>query len=367
MKFKFPGLKILDIYIMKKFLGTYLFAISLFVVVIVVFDAVEKVDNFIQYKAPLSSILFEYYLNFVPYFINQFSGLFTFISVIFFTSKLAYKTEIVAILSSGISFKRLAWPYFLSALVITVGSLVLNLTFIPKANEKRIAFENVYIKPDKNHEYASHTYRQLEPGTFIYIRNYSGKEKKASFVAIEKHENGAIVESIEASNVMFDEETKRWKAPTYLQKKFSKEGNETFNINQNLDTLINLTADELGRVDQLVETMDIGRLSTFITQQKEKGSNMVQVFEVEKYKRYSYPISTFILTLIGLSLSSRKVRGGTGLHIGIGVGLCFSYILFARFAEEFAKSGVLPAAISVWIPNIIYSFVAIYLYIKAPK
>lgn len=366
MKFRFPGLKKLDIYIMRQFLGTYIFSIAVFIIVIVVFDTVEKIDNFIKYDAPLSEILFGYYLNFIPFFINQFSGLFTFISVIFFTSKLAYKTEIIAILSSGVSFKRFLWPYFLSALLITISSLVLSLTFIPNANEKRIAFENVYVRPQANNKFEPNIYRQLEPGTFIYIRNFSESKGNASFLVVEKFEQNAMVESIEASKVTFDSDSSRWKADKYVVRTFDGE-DETFEIKENLDTVLNLTADELGRVDQLIQTMGIERLNSFIKQQKIKGSDMIEVFEVEKHKRYSYPFSTFILTLIGVSLSSRKVRGGTGLHIGIGVGLCFSYILFARFAEEFAKSGALSTGLSVWIPNILFSIVAIYLYIRAPK
>ena len=367
MKFRIPGLKILDIYIIKKFLGTYLFAISLFIIVIVVFDAVEKIDNFIKYKATISDIIFDYFLNFIPYLINQFSGLFTFISVIFFTSKLAYKTEIVAILSSGISFQRLVWPYFISALIITSGSLVLNLVYIPKANEGRIAFENEFVKPISNDEVVDDAYMQLEPGTFVYIREYAKERGTVAFLALNKIVDNRIVESLEASDLTFNEDTRRWKAEKYLRKTYGDNGLDTYEIDEDLDTLINISSAELGRVDQLIETMNIKELTAFIDQQRDKGSNMIQLFDVEKHRRYSYPLSTFILTLIGLSLSSRKVRGGTGLHIGIGVGLCFSYILFARFSEEFAKGGVLPAAISVWIPNMIYSVVAIYLYIKAPK
>lgn len=366
MKIKFPGVKILDRYIMGKFLGTYLFAIGLIVVIVVVFDAVEKIDDFIELKAPITSILFDYYLNFIPFFVNQFSGLFTFISVIFFTSKMAYQTEIIAILSSGVSFKRLMWPYFLSALAITMLALFLNMIIIPAANTKRVEFENTYFKKKRNATYDQHIYRQVYPGTFAYIRGYTKSTQSASYLAIEKYDGSTMMASLEAQNVTFDPETKRWKAPKYVERTFSGE-KETFEVMNKLDTVINLNAEELGRVDQLIQTMHITRLNKFITQQKAKGSDMIAVFEVERHKRFAYPISTFILTLIGVSLSSRKVRGGTGLHIGIGIGLCFSYILFGRFAEEFAKGGLLPAAISVWIPNIIYAVIAVYLYRKAPK
>ena len=256
MKLRFPGFKILDRYILGKFLATYFFAIAMIIVVVVLFDYVEKIDDFTELHAPLNEVIFDYYLNFIPFFINQFSGLFTFIACIFFTSKMAYQTEIVAMLSGGMSFRRLMWPYFLGALIIGSLSLTLNLWLIPISQRHIVNFESQYIKRKQNAKFNRHIYRQIDS---------------------------------------------------------------------------------------------------------------INIIEVEKHARFAYPLSTFILTLIGVSLSSRKVRGGTGLHIGIGTGLCFSYILFNRFFEEFAKSGTLPPGLAVWLPNIIYLFIAIYLYRKAPK
>ncbi len=366
MTIRNPGLKILDRYIIRKFLGTYFFAIALIIVVVVIFDAAEKIDDFIELKAPLSQIVFKYYLNFIPFFINQFSGLFTFIAVIFFTSKMAYNTEIIAILSSGVSFRRMLWPYFLSAFVITVVSLVLNLFIIPVSNQNRLDFESQYLKKGRKVQFEKHIYRQVVPGTFAYIRDYSSIGNNASFLVVESYDSGAIVSSLEASGVRFNTETHRWTAPKYVQRTFDGE-KEVFEQKTNLDTMINITADELGKVQDLVQTMNYFELRQFVRQQKSKGSDMVAVFEVEKYNRVAYPAATFVLTLIGVSLSSRKVRGGTGLHIGVGIALCFSYILMMKFAEEFAKGGVLPAVVSVWIPNILYAFIAVYLYKKAPK
>ena len=366
MRLKFPGIKIIDRYIMRKFLGTYVFAIAMIIVVVVIFDAAEKIDDFIELKAPLSKIATQYYLNFIPFFINQFSGLFTFIAVIFFTSKMAYNTEIIAILSSGVSFRRLMWPYFLAAAIITLVSLSLNLVVIPKSNEHRFNFESHYIKKKRNMRYDPHIYRQIEPGNFAYIRDFSGETNEAAYFVLETFEGGAITSSLEAARVRFDPETKRWTAREYIQRRFEGE-TEYFEKKRGLDTLINLNTTELGRVEDLIKTMNIFELSDFIRQQRIKGSDMISVFEVERHNRYAYPISTFILTLIGVSLSSRKVRGGTGLHIGVGIALCFSFILFSKFAEEFAKGGLLPPGIAVWIPNIIYSFIAAYLYRKAPK
>ena len=365
--FRFPGYKILDRYILGKFLSTYFFAIAMIIVVVVLFDYVEKIDDFTELHAPFRKVIFDYYLNFIPFFINQFSGLFTFIACIFFTSKMAYQTEIVAMLSGGMSFRRLMWPYFLGALIIGGLSLTLNLWVIPLSQRKIVEFESQYIKRKQNTQYDQHIYRQIEPGTFVYIRGYRDASRQASFFVLEHYESGSMIRSLEASETKFDPETKRWTAPRYTKREFDASGTETFEQFRNLDTLINLEVSELGRVNELIQTMNISELNRFLSQQRAKGSDAINIIEVERHARYAYPLSTFILTLIGVSLSSRKVRGGTGLHIGIGTGLCFSYILFNRFFEEFAKSGSLPPWLAVWLPNIIYLFIAVYLYRKAPK
>ena len=362
-----PGLKILDRYIIRKFLGTYIFAIMMIIVVVVIFDYVEKIDDFTTTHAPLKEIFFDYYLNFIPFFINQFSALFTFIACIFFTSKLAYQTEIVAMLSGGMSFKRLMWPYFIAASVITSVSLVLSLWVIPISQRDCVAFEQKYIPRRQRFQYDRHIYRQVEPGTFVYIRGFSKNSLQASFLALEKYEGSFMRSTLEASEVKFDNETKRWTASKYITRSFADNGQETFTQNRNLDTLLNLDVVELGRMNELIKTMNIVELNEFIDQQRAKGSDSIRQLEVEHHTRYAYPIGTFILSLIGVSLSSRKVRGGTGLHIGIGIALCFSYIMLNRIFEEFAKGGTLPPMLAVWLPNIIYTLIAIYLYRKAPK
>ncbi len=363
---KFPGIKILDRYIIRKFLGTYVFAILMIVVIVVIFDAAEKIDDFTELHAPLDRIVLQYYVNFIPFFVNQFSGLFTFIAVIFFTSKMAYNTEIIAMLSGGMSFRRLMWPYFLSAAVITMLAVSLNLWVIPHANAQRVDFETQFLKSRQNVRYDRHIYRQLTPGTFVYIRDFSEQTSHAAFVAVQTYDSPRMIAAIEAQSARYEPATRRWRADRYLEYRFEGEA-EILERKTNLDTLINLSTTELGRADELVQTMNIGELNAFIADQQAKGSDMIALFRVERHKRFAYPIATFILTLIGVSLSSRKVRGGTGLHIGVGIALCFSYILFSRFAEEFAKSGALPAGVSVWIPNVLYALVAIYLYRKAPK
>ena len=224
MKLRFPGFKILDRYILGKFLMTYFFAIAMIIVIVVVFDYVEKVDDFTELHAPFKEIIFEYYLNFIPFFINQFSGLFTFIACIFFTSKMAYQTEIVAMLSGGMSFRRLMWPYFLGALIIGSLSLTLNLWLIPLSQRHIVAFEQQYIKRKQNTKYNYHIYRQIEPGVFAYIRGYTDNSHQASFFALESYRGGTMTHSLEASEARFNPETRRWTAPRYIKRDFDSLG-----------------------------------------------------------------------------------------------------------------------------------------------
>jgi lipopolysaccharide export system permease protein len=229
-----------------------------------------------------------------------------------------------------------------------------------------VNFRQTYFKKYKNEQYDRHIYRQLEPGQFVYVRGFSNNNK-ASFLAIEQFDGTTIRQTLEASDVSVDPETSRWTAQRYIIRTTDEDGRETFKQLRDLDTLISLDVRELGRVEQTISTMKIGELNRFLAQQRMKGSDSINLIEVERHTRYAYPMATFILTLIGVSLSSRKVRGGTGLHIGIGITLCFTYIMCNRVFEEFAKSGAMPVGLAVWIPNIIFAFIAVYLYRKAPK
>lgn len=366
---KSAKLRIVDWYIIGKFLRTYFFAIGMIIVVVVIFDAAEKIDDFLESRASMWDILSGYYVNFIPYFVNQFSGLFTFIAVIFFTSKMAYDTEIIAILSSGVSFNRLMWPYFVSATFITSMALVLNLWVIPEANARRIEFDREFMtkKGQVAAAYDRYIYRQVAPNTFAFIRDFNAEDNRAGYLVVETYNGGTVVSSLSARDAIYNPQTGHWTAPRYVLRSFDTDDDSLFKSELPLDTMINLSANELGRVDELIQTMNSRKLSDFIDAQKEKGSDMVALFEVEAAGRYAYPFSTFILTLIGVSLSSRKVRGGTGLHIGVGIALCFSYIVLMRFVAEFAKGGLMPSLLAIWLPNILYLAIGVYLYRKAPK
>lgn len=362
-----PGYRTLDRYILGKFLRTYIFGIVMMVIILVVFDYVEKVDDFTELKAPWKAIVWDYYMNFIPQFISQFSALFTFIAVIFFTSKMAMQTEIVAILSGGVSFRRLMWPYLMGATIITVLSLVLSLWVIPEGQKASVEFQRKYMKNQQTLVYPEHVYRQIEPGTYAYVRGFSPGAERVPFFAIERFEGQEIVETLDAANASFDEETKRWTAPRYMIYSRTEDGALGSKQYRNLDTLINLDVRELGDISGVVKTLTYEELNDFLAQQRSKGSDEVFLIEVERHARFSYPLSTIILTIIGVALSSRKIRGGMGMHIGMGIALCFSYLMLGRVFEQIAISGSIEPWIGVWLPNIIFAIIAIYVYIKAPK
>ena len=361
----FLGLKKIDVYIIKKFLGTYFFAIIIIISIAVVFDISEKVEDFIEKSAPLNAIAFDYYLNFIPYFANLFSSLFTFIAVIFFTSQMAYNTEIIAILSSGVSFGRMMYPYLISALVIALMSFVLMAYIIPPANATRKDFEYKYIKnPVRNTDKDIH--RQIEPGLFIYMKSYNTTNDVGYKFSMERFEAGVLKSKLISDYVKWDSTISKWTVSNYYIRDIDSLG-ENITTGSKLDTALNMHPEEFKRMQNFTETMNLNQLNKYIEQQYMQGADNVVELLIDKYQRFAYPFSTFILTLIGVSLSSRKVRGGIGMHIGFGLLLSFSYILFMRFTTMFAISGSMNPLFAVWFPNIIYTIISIFLYRLAPK
>lgn len=362
---RFLGLKIIDIYIIKKFLGTFFFAILIIISIAIVFDVAEKVEDFLEKEAPFRAIAFDYYLNWIPYFANLFSYLFTFIAVIFFTSKLAANTEIIAILSSGVSFKRLMYPYFISALIIAIMSFVLMAYIIPPANVIRKDFEYKYIRsPIRNTDKNIH--RQIEPGVFIYMKSYNTTNDVGYKFAIEKFEEGVLKSKLISDYVKWDTSISKWSIRNYYIRDIDSLS-EKITTGSRVDTTLNMFPKEFKLMKNYTETMTLPQLNQYIEQQYMKGADNVVELLIDKYQRFAYPFSTFILTLIGVSLSSRKVRGGIGMHIGLGLALSFSFILFMRFTTMFAISGSMNPLMAVWLPNIIYTIISIYLYRLAPK
>ena len=359
-------LTIIDEYVIRKFLGTFFFAILLIVMIAVVFDFSEKIDDFIEKNAPLGAVIFDYYLNFIPYFAVLFMPLFTFVAVIYFTSRMAYNTEIVAILSSGVSFDRLLRPYFISATIIALFSFILNNFIIPDSTKKMLAFEELYYRNRPATFTKINIHRQIEPGVIIYLESFNTYNNFGRKFSIEKFENGELVSKLLSDDIRWDSTKNKWVIRNYYIRDY--EGNNQI-ITKGLiiDTTLNITPEEFKRRDNAIQAMDLRELNDYIASQKMQGSSNIELSLMEKYKRFSIPFSTFILTLIGVSVSSRKAKGGIGMHIGIGLMLSFAYILFMQFSTQFAVGGIFNPFLAVWIPNIIFAFIAFLLYRLAPK
>lgn len=359
-------IKLLDRYIIRKFIGTFFMALLLIIVIVIIFDISEKIDDFVDKEATLKIIVFDYYLNFIPYFINMFSPLFVFITVIFFTSKLAGNSEIIAMLSGGVSFSRLMYPYFLSALFIASMSLCLNLFVIPDANERRIAFEEKYIKGQKFYNTNRDIHYQIAPGEFVYVESFSTWNNTAYKFTLESIRESHLVSKLMAESAAWDSTTGGWRLKNYTIRDYST-SQQRITYGEELDTVISLKLDDFYRRKNTVETLNYRELEDLISMQKMRGDSMVKYSLIEKNTRFAVPFSAFILTLIGVSLSSKKRRGGIGLNLGIGIALSFSYILFLRFSQMFVITDTLPPWLALWLPNILYAVIAAVLYRLAPK
>ncbi|WP_159522539.1 LptF/LptG family permease [Sunxiuqinia indica] len=356
---KISGLKTIDFYIIKKFLGTFFYAIALIISIAMVFDISENLDEFISKDAPLNAIVFDYYMNFIPFFANLFSSLFTFIAVIYFTSKMAYNSEIIAILSSGVSYRRLMLPYMVGAFIIALFSYTLGNYIIPPSNKKRIDFRNTYI--DSNRSYNERNiHRQISPGVYIYISSYNTSSDVGHRFTIEEFAEGKLKSKLQADYVKWDREEKKWVIHNYVIRDFDGY-EETLTTGTKMDSTLNMSPEDYRVVKNIVETMTLPKLNEEIKDMKLRGVNTLE-FEIEKHKRLSGPFSAFILTLIGASLASRKVKGGIGFHLGLGILLVFTYIMFMQISTVFALSGAVSPLLAAWIPNMIFGALAAYLY-----
>jgi lipopolysaccharide export system permease protein len=360
--------KLIDRYIIKKFLGTFFFCIVLILAIAVVFDFAEKIDNFMEKQAPVKAIIFDYYFNFIPYFGTLFAPMFVFIAVIFFTSKMAIHTEIIAILNSGMSFKRMMWPYFLSALLIAILTFVLTNFVIPHANNRRMIFEDQYYRSSARRlTTIENIHRQENPNVYVYMGSYNPISERGQNFTIEKiSDSGRLESKLSAFTVAFDTTSKKWIALNYYIREI-KGDKEIFSRGSKIDTTLILGPEDLARDPGFVGTMTYRELEDYIELLKMQGSDELKLFLIEKHRRIANPFAIFILTLIGVSLSSKKIRGGIGMSIGIGLILSFSYILFLQFASQFSLKGSLSPMLAMWIPNIIYSFIGLVLYKMAPK
>ena len=361
-------LKILDWYIIKKFIGTYFYAIALIISISIVFDVNENLSKFATYNAPVKAIIFDYYANFVPYFSCLFSPLFVFIAVIFFTSKLAGNSEIIAMLAAGVSFKRLLRPYLISAALIAVVNYGLSAYVIPKGTIVKLDFESKY-KNNKKTLSAANVQLMVGPGVIAYMQQYDDRTKTGYGFSLDKFENKKLISHMTASTIRYDsisESRNHWKAMNYKIRTL-KGLREEIKSGTQLDTTILMEPMDLVFSRGQQETLTSPELRAYISKQIERGSGNVVQYEVEYYKRIATSFASFILTIIGVSLSSRKRKGGMGLYLGIGLALSFTYILLQTVSATFATQADAPPMLAVWIPNILFFFIAYFCYRQAPN
>ncbi len=357
-------MKKLDLYIIKQFIGTYVFSIVLILSIAVVFDLTEKMDNFFESGAPIEAIIKEYYFNFFPFYMNMFSSLFVFISVIFFTSKLAGNSEIIAMLAGGVSYQRIMLPYFISSLLIFALSFYLGGYVIPEATKEMLAFENKYVRRFKSDQ-ARNVQMEIEPGVIFYIESYQAKSNRGYRFSLESFEGKTLVSRLTADRVRW-KEGYEWTAENYLIREFDGM-RETIRKGNSLDTTIMVKPEEFYISARESAQMSNSELTDYLEKQSKRGVGNIQAFQNEYYKRLAAPLAAFIMTLIGVSLSSQKIRGGMGLNLGVGIALSAIYILFSTISTSFAVNGVMSPFMATWLPNFIFMAIGIGLYFRAPK
>lgn len=359
--------KILDRYIMKKFLTTFFLALLIIILIVIIFDISEKIEKFVEHEVPLKSIILDYYINFIPYFINLYSPLFVFITAVFFTSRMAANSEIIAILSSGVSYRRMMVPYMVSAALIALLSLGLNLYVIPRANAIRVPFETKYVDQNYTKYSRNNVHYQIAPGQFVYVQAFSAYNNTAYKFTLETIEDGRMVSKVTAESAVWDSTLDGWHLRRYFIREYSKGLQDKVRCGDQLDTVIALKLSDFYRNQKTVETLTQKDLQALIDTQNMRGDANVMYALIEKNRRMTLPFSAFILTIMAVALTSQKRRGGIGFNLALGIGLAFLYILFLKFSEMFVFTGTLSAGLALWLPNFVYIIIAAILYKLAPK
>ncbi len=357
-------MKRLDWYIIKKFLGTFFFSIVLILSIAIVFDLTEKMDDFFESQVPLHEIIFDYYLPFIPYYMNMFSSLFIFISVIYFTSKLAGNSEIIAMLASGVSYHRLMLPYAFSAALLFVLAIFLGGWIIPRSSERMLKFTDKYVDHFTSVS-AQNVQMEVKPGTILYIESFRRYNHIGYRCSIEEFEGKTLMQRITASRIVYDS-LEYWHLEDYTQRTFTGL-REELEQGSRKDIQLPIVPDELFITAQHAHQMTTPELRHYMDRQRERGSGNVKAFEVEYHKRWASPLGAFIMTLLGVTMSSRKVRGGMGKNLGIGVVLTAAYILFSTVSTTFSVNNVMSPFMAAWLPNFIFLAISIPLYIRASK
>ena len=357
-------MKILDWYIIKKFLGTFFFSIVLILTIAIVFDLTEKMDDFFENQVPIEEIILDYYLPFIPYYMNMFSSLFIFISVIFFTSKLAGNSEIIAMKAAGMSFHRLMVPYAISATVLFILGVFLGGWVIPKSSAKMLSFTDKYVEHFTT-ENARNMQLEVEPGTILYIESFQKRSNIGYRCSLEKFEGKSLVSRVTADRIYYDS-AYNWHLDRYTHRTFTGL-HESLERGDRMEIIMPIKPDEMFITAQQAKQMTTPELRHYMERQRERGSGNVKAFEVEYHKRWASPLGAFIMTLLGVTMSSRRVRGGMGKNLGIGIVLTAGYILFSTDSTTFSVNNVMSPLMAAWLPNLVFLGISIPLYIRASK
>lgn len=360
-------MNIIDRYIFNKYMTTFLFTVAVFIVVIVIFDISEKLDDFLKHKASFVDVLFQYYaLGSVPFFLNMLTPLINFIAVIFFTSKMADQTEIVPILNGGMSFNRMLRPYMLGAFVIFLFTLLSNLYILPITNKVKVQFENVYVKPQRVSAETRSTHMQIDSNTYVFIDRFDTKMSVGYSFVMEKFTGNDLTEKLMAERITWDSVSSKWRMENYTNRLISGLKEEMLK-GDSRDTTLDMKPQDFEVYENIFTAMTTAELNSRIFKEETRGTGMMTDLLLEKYKRWIHPFSVFVLTLMAVALSSKKVRGGIGLSLGVGIGLSFTFLVFNQFSTMFALKGGLPPLLAVLVPNLTFLVLALILLKKAPK
>jgi len=357
-------MKILDWYILKKFLSSYIFVVLILVAVIMMIDITEKSDDFIEHKLTFAQIS-NYYLDFIPWIANLLTPITVFIAVVFITSKLAGHTEIIAILGSGVSFNRILVPYIIGAILIAGASFYLTGWLIPDSDKDRVAFLAEYTHRPFNYT-GNNIHIKIAPTSYLYMKNYNNHSKVGHLFTLETVEDNQLLEKLTARRVSWNDDSARWTVHDWTLRAFEGK-REVITQGRVLDTLLNITPRDFESNKYLEQTLTIDELNSTINLLKSRGADNVETFVVEKYMRFMSPFAIIVLTFIGAIVSARKSRGGVGFQIALGFLIAFIYIILFMLSREFALKGEVPPLLGVWLPNIIFTGVGFLLYKTLPR
>ena len=359
------GWKILDGYLLKKMLGSVFFSVSLLMLIVIVFDVSENIQRFMSHNVPVKDVIFGYYLNFIPYFINLFIPLFTFISVIWFTSKLSSNNEIISIFDNGISFNRMLVPYITGAIIIMILSLILANFIVPNTNRKLNNFKYQYF----GRRATSSTYLHIKnsKNSYIFVERWEKLEGVGYNFTYEEFDNNALRMKISAQTIDYDEDNKIWKLHRYTRRIITPDDEELIFRGDEFDTTFNITPLNLYQDISVSETMTYRELRQFIKEERVRGSSLLANYQIERHKRLANPVGILIMTLLAVSVSCRKTTRGVGVHIFFGVGLVFTFVFLQQISTVFSVSGGLPPVLGTWFPNIIFLIITIVMLKFTPK